>query len=132
MNLQAHEILRIKSTNVLPVLLMPVVFACTDAEPITPPQQMPGSPFHYPEELWDAGVEGETVLRLRVNATGMVDSVEVESASEHAAFDTAAIRGARDLHFEPARQADSAVATWVLLPVQFNLPSADSAGGIVP
>ncbi len=104
---------------------------CEEAEPITPPRQLPGSPFHYPEELWDAGVEGETVLRLWVNPEGAVDSVEVDRTSDYPAFDSAAVNGARDLQFEPARQGEGTVGTWVLLPVQFDLPGRDSAG-VVP
>ena len=104
---------------------------CEEAESITPPRQLPGSPFHYPEELWDAGVEGETVLRLWVDPAGAVDSVEVERTSDYPAFDSAAVHGARDLQFEPARQGEGTVGTWVLLPVQFDLPGSDSAG-VVP
>lgn len=89
---------------------------------------MPGSPFHYPEELWDAGVEGETVLRLWVNEAGNVDSVQVERTSDHPAFDSAAVNGARDLRFEPARQGETVVGSWVLLPVQFDLPGDEEAG----
>ena len=66
---------------------------CEEAEPITPPRQLPGSPFHYPEELWDAGVEGETVLRLWVNPEGAVDSVEVDRTSDYPAFASAAVNG---------------------------------------
>jgi protein TonB len=106
--------------------------ACREAEPVTPPKQMPGSPFHYPEELWDAGVEGETVLRLWVNPEGAVDSVQVERTSDYPAFDSSAVNGARDLQFEPAQQGGAAVGAWVLLPVQFDLPGSDSAGAVVP
>jgi periplasmic protein TonB len=112
-------------------LMLPILAACEEAEPITPPRQLPGSPFHYPEELWDAGVEGETVLRLWVNEEGAVDTVRVERTSDYPAFDSAAVNGARDLQFEPARQAEGTVGTWVLLPVQFDLPGSDSAG-VVP
>lgn len=123
--------MRRRSLAAVLTLLAGNVVGCAEAEPIVPPRQLPGSPFHYPEELWDAGVEGETVLRLWVNPGGAVDSVQVERTSEYPAFDSAAINGARDLQFEPARQADSTVGTWVLLPVQFDLPGTDSAG-IVP
>ena len=122
----------IKPEVVLIASILVSLSACEEAAPITPPRQMPGSPFHYPEELWDAGVQGETVLRLWVNRTGTVDTVRVEQTSEYPAFDSAAINGARDLQFEAARQADTTVGAWVLLPVQFDLPGGDSAGAIVP
>ena len=128
MNLIDLESVRIQSLVAGLALLAIPLAACEEPEPVTPPRQMPGSPFHYPEELWDAGVEGETVLRLWVNPDGVVDTVHVERASDHAAFDSAAVNGARDLRFEPARQADTVVGSWVLLPVQFDLPGGDSAG----
>lgn len=112
-------------SGLLAFLALPLA-ACEEAEPITPPRQLPGSPFHYPEELWDAGVEGETVLRLWVNEEGAVDTVRVERTSDYAAFDSAAVNGARDLRFQPARQAEADVGTWVLLPVQFDLPGSDT------
>lgn len=114
------------------VVLVGLSVACREAEPVTPPRQMPGSPFHYPEELWDAGVEGETVLRLWVNPEGGVDTVQVERTSDYPAFDSSAVNGARDLQFEPAQQSGAAVGAWVLLPVQFDLPGSDSAGAVVP
>jgi TonB family protein len=101
------------------------IAACGDDLPEVPPQQLPGSPFHYPEDLWDEGVQGETLLRLFVTETGGVDSVQVERTSGYESFDTAAVRGARDLRFEPARRGVDSIAAWVLLPVQFDLPAAN-------
>jgi periplasmic protein TonB len=105
-----------------------VLAGCGDQEPEIPPQQLPGSPFHYPEDLWDAGVEGETVLELHVSEVGQVDSARVERTSGYPAFDSAAVRGARDLRFEPARRGDDSVAVKVLLPVQFYLPASEGDG----
>lgn len=97
---------------------------CEEPVPEAPPRQLAGSPFHYPEDLWDAGVEGETLLRLFVTEQGTVDSVRVETTSGHEAFDSAAVSGSRDLRFEPARRGDDSVGVWVLLPVQFELPDS--------
>lgn len=103
--------------------------ACADEQPQTAPQQLPGSPFHYPEELWDAGVEGETVLRIFVGEAGSVDTIRVERSSGYPAFDSSAVQGAGELTFDPAHRADRAVGAWVLLPVQFDLPATDSVNG---
>ena len=112
--------------TLLVVGLFAALAGCGEVEPETPPRQITGSPFHYPEELWDAGVEGETVLEIHVSALGTVDSATVETSSGFPAFDSAAINGAPDLRFEPARRGEDSVAVTVLLPVQFHLPSTDS------
>ena len=104
--------------------------ACGKEEPQTPPHQTEaGSPFHYPEELWDAGVEGETLLRIFVGEQGGVDTIRVERSSGYAAFDSSAVHGAREIRFDPAHRGTVAVGAWVLLPVQFELPASDSANG---
>jgi hypothetical protein len=51
------------------------------------------TPIDYPIALWDEGVEGTTVLRLRVTDTGEVDSVEVAETSGHLGLDSAAVAG---------------------------------------
>ena len=109
-----------------------LLVACAEELPESAPRQLEGSPFHYPEELWDAGVEGETLLRLFVTEGGSVDSVRVERSSGYAAFDSSAVTGARDLQFEPARRGPEPYALWVLLPVQFDLPATDSASTETP
>lgn len=92
------------------------------AEPPVPdePVPLPGpTPFEYPVELWDRGIEGETVLRVRVNTDGAVDSVHVETTSGFMPLDSAALAGAPGLRFEPARLGDEPVEAWVLVPVKF-------------
>ena len=113
------------------LLLLTVIVACRGApEPVTEPRQLGESPFQYPEELWDAGVQGKTTLRVFISAEGRVDSARVEGPSGHEAFDSAALAGARQLRFQPATQGGEPVAVWRSLPVEFNLgPAADSAAG---
>ncbi|HEU4559287.1 MAG TPA: energy transducer TonB [Longimicrobium sp.] len=95
--------------------------------PETPPRQLSESPFQYPEELWDAQVEGQTTLRLFISDSGSVDTVRVERTSGYAAFDSAALSGSRALRFQPATRGGKVVAAWFLLPVKFELNPADSA-----
>jgi periplasmic protein TonB len=109
------------------LVALPALLACqAEEEPPTPPQQVSESPFHYPEDLWDAGVEGETILRLFVNTEGSVDTVQVDQPSGYEAFDSAAVVGARELRFDPARRGEEPVSVWVLLPVRFDLPESGS------
>lgn len=116
---------RLPLSTILPLLLLT---GCSEPPPEVPPRQLTATPFHYPEDLWDAGVEGETILELHVNEEGAVDSIAVETSSGYEAFDSSAVESARDLEFEPARRGDQPVAVRVLLPVQFNLPPSD--GGV--
>lgn len=95
--------------------------------PETPPRQLSASPFEYPEELWDAQVEGQSTLRLFISDRGTVDTVRLEKTSGYAAFDSAALSGGRSLRFRPATRGGKAVAAWFLLPVKFELNPADSA-----
>jgi protein TonB len=111
--------------TMIPLALAAVLLASAacEAEPVpeSPPQQVAAASFQYPEDLWDAGVEGETLLRLYVGPGGTVDSTRVERTSGHPAFDQAAAEGAQELRFEPARRGEEAVGAWVLLPVQFKM-----------
>ncbi len=61
------------------------------------------SPFQYPADLFDQGVEGEVRLRLFVDARGRVapESTRVASSSGTPALDSAAVRGAAELRFAP-------------------------------
>jgi iron complex outermembrane recepter protein len=103
---------------------------CAPSEPLpeTPPRQISESPFHYPEELWDQGIQGQTMLRVFVTDAGQVDSVTVDQTSGHAAFDSATVQGAHRLRFEPARRGEEPVGVWVLLPVEFDMTNAAAEG----
>ncbi len=88
------------------------------------------APIEYPLHLWDLDLEGETIVRVRVTDTGGVDSVEVVTTSGHAAFDSAAVEGVRDLRFQPARRDGRRIEVWAQVPVQFSKrPRLDSLGG---
>jgi TonB family protein len=103
------------------VLFLPIVAACGDRGSVEDPIPLYGDvPIQYPLDLWDAEVEGETLLRVRVTETGTVDSVEVVEASGYPAFDSAAVRGALLLEYRPARRNGRRISVWATVPVQFN------------
>jgi protein TonB len=115
--------------------------AACERKPVVETEPVPLNEFafQYPEELWDAGVEGKTVLRIHVSTGGTVDSARVETPSQHAAFDSAAIAGTTALRFEPAKRDGTPVSKWVLLPVEFEIKepgpaatAADSATNAQP
>ncbi len=90
-------------------------------------------PIEYPLDLWDQDLEGETLLRVRVEDTGGVDSVEVIQSSGHYSFDSAAVDGARRLRFTPARQDGKRIEVWAQVPVKFSKrPRPDTLGSSPP
>jgi len=108
-------------TRVRALILVCGMAACGGEGEIEQPTPLYGEvPIEYPIQLWDQDMEGETLLRVRVTDTGMVDSVEVVSSSGYAAFDSAAVAGARDLRFTPARQDGKRIEVWARVPVHFS------------
>jgi len=109
-----------------PAIRGAIAVLCTAAgcggEPvIDQPRPLYGEePVEYPLALWDAGVEGETVLRVRVTDTGVIDSIEVATSSGHGGLDSAAVSGVRDLRFDPGRQDGERTRMWATLPVVFS------------
>jgi protein TonB len=80
------------------------------------------SPFQYPPELFDGGVEGEVRLRLFVDALGRVlpESTRVASSSGTPGLDSAALRGAADLRFAPGTRNGQPTAMAFYQPVIFR------------
>ena len=109
-----------------PVLLLGLFLTfpltgCGEGEPMEAPTPLYGEvPIEYPLDLWDADVEGETTLRVRVTEMGVVDSVEVIQASGYPAFDSAAVRGALQLRYSPARKNGERISVWAKVPVHFS------------
>ena len=103
--------------------------ACGGESEIEQPTPLYGDvPIDYPIQLWDQDMEGQTLLRVRVSDTGAVDSVEVVGSSGYEAFDSAAVAGARDLRFSPARRNGARIEVWATVPVRFSKrPRPDTA-----
>jgi protein TonB len=75
----------------------------------------------YPASARQLGIQGTAHLRVQVLADGHVGEIVVERSAGHPDLDRAAADAVRQWRFEPARRGAEAVATWVLLPVQFQL-----------
>jgi len=84
------------------------------------------SPFQYPADLYDQGLEGEVRLRLWVDSTGRVapDSTRIASSSGTPALDTAALVGAVRLQFAPAHRDGRPVGAAFYQPVIFRRRAA--------
>ena len=112
------------------VVLLAACGACGGEAEIEQPTPLYGDvPIDYPLHMWDQDMEGETLLRVRVSDVGAVDSVEVLESSGFASFDSAAVAGAHDLRFTPARRDGKRITVWAEVPVYFSKrPRPDSLG----
>src|SRR6202795_2295427 len=107
---------RLKSSFVL--LLLLAVGACKKGEgsglsfqtvgrqPDVPPVMLNKElPFRYPPALYAQKVQGNVTLRIYIDSNGAIvpDSTRVAETSGFNALDSAAMKGSRDLRFEPAK-----------------------------
>ena len=117
----SHLLPRVVALPSMLLALSLLLAGCGAGADVEDPTPLYGQvPVEYPLDLWDADVEGETLLRVRVTDTGSVDSVEVLEASGYPAFDSAAVRGARQLRYSPARRNGDRNSVWAKVPVRFT------------
>jgi TonB family protein len=106
-----------------------------DAADLVPAQLVSGqSIIPYPADLYAQRVEGEVMLYLVVDSTGVVirDSTRVVTSSGRAAFDSAALEAAPTLRFNPARRASVPVSAPIQLPIRFTLPDSVKPASVRP
>jgi protein TonB len=130
----------------LSILLSLVAVACVDkrdakrmiealqsssAPDSLPVMQNAELPFKYPPELYAQKVQGNVTLRIHIDSAGGVqpESTTVVESSGYAALDSAAVSGARVLHFKPAFAKGVPLAISVLFPVYFRHPDAPPLPG---
>src|SRR2546423_11250433 len=126
------------------VLLVVVVAACQKGEGSGLPFQTVGRqpdvapvmlnkelPFRYPPALYAQKVQGNVTLRIFISRDGSIvpDSTRVAETSGFNALDSAAMKGWRDLRFEPAKTQGIPVPVSILLPVFFRHPDAPPLAG---
>ncbi len=88
-------------------------------------------PFRYPPALYAEKVQGNVTLRLYVDTQGTVvdDSTRVVESSKSPMLDSAAIKGAGELHFVPAKLRGAPMPVSILFPVYFRHPDAPPPPG---
>jgi protein TonB len=88
-------------------------------------------PFRYPPALYAQKVQGNVTLRIYIDRDGSIvpDSTRVAETSGFNALDSAAMKGSRDLKFEPAKTQGYPVPVSILLPVFFRHPDAPPLAG---
>lgn len=75
----------------------------------------------YPPLSRRMGEEGKVVLRVSVTPQGTADSVEIRTSSGSQRLDEAAQKTVRNWKFIPAKRGETAVQSWVLVPIIFKL-----------
>lgn len=65
--------------------------------------------------------EGLVVLRVYVTADGHCGEVSVQRSSSHDVLDEAALEAVKRWRFVPAKRGDVAQASWVTVPIEFQL-----------
>jgi TonB family protein len=88
-------------------------------------------PFHYPPALYAEKLQGNVTLRLYIDADGNVvdDSTKIAESAHVPLFDSAAMRGSRELHFVPAKLEGKPMPVSILFPVYFRHPEATPPAG---
>lgn len=78
-------------------------------------------PPPYPPLARRMGEEGKVVLRVAVTPQGGASEVQIHTSSGSTRLDESAQRTVRNWKFIPAKQGDTAVSSWVLVPIIFKL-----------
>ncbi len=77
----------------------------------------------YPEEMRVAGIPGEVVMSVVVDADGKVVEA-IPAQSTHVAFEDAAVEAVTKWTFEPGIKGERPVNTHIALPISFSLPES--------
>jgi len=100
----------------------------TDLAPVMLNKELP---FRYPPALYAQKVQGNVTLRIFIDSNGAIvaESTRIAETSGFTALDSAAMKGSRDLKFEPAKTMGQPVPVSILLPVYFRHPDAPPLAG---
>ena len=89
--------------------------ASSDADYLNNPKPI------YPSVARSRHWEGLVVLRVYVTAEGRCGEVSVQRSSGHEVLDESALEAVKKWRFVPAKRGDAAQASWVTVPIEFQL-----------
>ena len=87
-------------------------------QPPTPKQRIEPE---FPLTARRLGIGGKVVVKFLVKADGSVAKASIVEAEPEMIFEQSALEAVREWQFNPGRFHGVAVATWVVLPIQFRL-----------
>ncbi|MEO8182235.1 MAG: energy transducer TonB [Deltaproteobacteria bacterium] len=85
------------------------------------PKRMRQNEPAYPATLKAQGIEGDVLLRVSIDASGLVTGVSIVQSSGHADFDRAAQQAAREERFSPALRDGHPVAFTLTYSYRFRI-----------
>jgi protein TonB len=77
----------------------------------------------YPEVAQRAGLEGTVVLNIRIMDDGSIGEIRFLQ-SQMDAMNKAAEKAVRSVKWIPAKQRDTPVSVWYVVPIEFKLHTA--------
>jgi len=96
-----------------------------EGKPVEPPRfdaaYLSNPPPSYPSLAKRLGIEGRTVIRVLVDASGKPEQVELARSSGAKVLDEAALNAVQHWLFVPAQQGDRSIEAWVDVPIRFHL-----------
>lgn len=75
----------------------------------------------YPRLSRRLGETGKVLLQVFVDSNGRAEKVKIKVSSGYERLDEAALNAVHQWRFAPARENDTAVASWVVIPIIFKL-----------
>ena len=75
----------------------------------------------YPAPLREAGIGGEVIMWVWVDADGNPSNAQVHTSSGYQLLDEAALAIAAQMRFSPAMLRDTRVGVWVAQPISFGM-----------
>ncbi|MFH2091719.1 MAG: energy transducer TonB [Pseudomonadota bacterium] len=88
---------------------------------ITDPEFKTNPLPQYPERARKKGYEGLVELKVLISIDGQVSEIKIHKSAGYAILDHQAIKTVKKWLFEPRKNNDQAIETWVMIPIRFKL-----------
>jgi protein TonB len=92
-------------------------------EPIVPAQRLSIQEPAYPLASIRGAEEGVVIVNVLIGPDGRIQQVSILKSSGYSRLDDAAVKSVRSWRFKPGTQTGAPVASWISLPIRFQLRS---------